>query len=100
MDFVSNDTASVLRVTCVDANSNPISLSGSTANLHWRDETGQPVDQAMTIEDAANGICKYQFATGELFAPGMSFEVEITDGTGKKLTNVDLIAVTVRKELA
>lgn len=100
MDFVSNDTASVLRVTCVDANSDPINLTGSTVNLHWRDETGLSVDQTMTIEDAANGVCTYQFDTGELFAPGMAFEVEITDTNGKKLTNVDLIAVTVRKELA
>jgi hypothetical protein len=100
MDFVSNDTASVLRVTCVDANEERINLSGASANLHWKDETGQAIDKEMTIEDAANGVCTYQFGEGELFSPGMSFEVEITDVDSKKLTNVDLIAVTVRKALA
>jgi hypothetical protein len=100
MDFVSNDTASVLRVTCVDANEERINLAGASANLHWKDETGQSIDKAMTIEDAANGVCTYQFGEGELFSPGMSFEVEITDVNEKKLTNVDLIAVTVRKALA
>ena len=54
----------------------------------------------MTVVSAAAGTCSYQFAESELFAPGMAFEVEITDVSGKKLTNIDVIAVTVREQIA
>ena len=97
-DFVSNDTGSSLSVPCADSNG-PIDLAGCTVNLHWIDETGTAVTKEMTIDDSQAGICSYKFITGELFAPAMSFEVEITDAGGFKITSLDLIAVTVRKEL-
>lgn len=98
-DFVSNDTASTLLVTCVDDAGAVINLSGATVNLHWQDETGTVQDKAMTVVDEAAGECSYKFGAGELFAPGMAFEVEITDAMGFKLTNIDLITATVRAQL-
>jgi hypothetical protein len=67
--------------------------------MRWKDEVGEAQTKAMTVSDAAAGECTYQFGDGELFSPGMSFEVEITDISGKKLSNVDLISVTVREQL-
>lgn len=98
-DFVAKDTASTLRVTCVDDSDAAVDLSGCTVSIRWKDEIGTVQTQAMTVSDATAGICTYQFGTDELFAPGMSFEVEITDSSGKKLSNVDLISVTVREQL-
>lgn len=99
-DFVSGDTASTLLVTCQDDSGTAINLSGAAVNLHWKDEEGTALVKAMTVVSASVGTCSYQFATGELFAPGMAFEVEITDVSGKKLTNIDVIAVTVREQIA
>ena len=98
-DFVAKDTASTLRVGCVDDSKTAIDLTGCTVNLRWKDEVGDVQTQAMTVSDAAAGVCTYQFGDGELFSPGMSFEVEIVDISGKKLSNVDLISVTVREQL-
>ena len=98
-DLVAGDTASTLAVTCVDDTGTAIDLSGCTVNLRWKDEVGEVQTQAMTVSDAAGGVCTYQFGEDELFSPGMAFEVEITDISGKKLSNVDLISVTVREQL-
>lgn len=98
-DFVAGDTASSLAVTCVDDTGAPIDLSGCTVNIRWKDEVGTVQTKAMTVSNAAAGECTYQFGDNELFAPGMSFEAEITDGSNKKLSNVDLISVTVREQL-
>lgn len=98
-DFVAKDTASTLRVTCVDDSGTAMDLSGCSANIRWKDDVGEVQTKAMTISDATAGECTYQFGEDELFAPGMSFETEITDSSGKKLSNVDLISVTVREQL-
>lgn len=98
-DFVAGDTASTLAVTCVDDSGAAIDLTGCTANLRWKDEVGTVQTKAMTVSNATAGECTYQFSDGELFSPGMSFEAEITDSAGKKLSNVDLISVTVREQL-
>lgn len=98
-DFVSNDTGSSLSVPCVDASESAIDLTACTVALHWIDQTGVAVSRSMTVDDAEGGICSYKFAEGELFAPAMSFEVEITDGGGFRITCLDLLTVTVRAQL-
>ena len=98
-DFVAGDTASSLEVTCADDSGAAVDLTGCAVNMRWKDEVGVVQTKAMTVSDAAAGICTYQFGEDELFSPGMSFEVEITDIGGKKLSNVDLISVTVREQL-
>jgi hypothetical protein len=99
-DFVSGDTGSTLLVTCTDDAGEVINISGSTVKIRWKEAAGTVAEKDMTVTDGAAGECSYKFAAGELFAPGMAFEIEITDSGSFKLTNVDLIAVTVRKELA
>ena len=98
-DFVSSDTGSTLLVTCTDDAGEVINLASSTVKLRWQEAVGTIADKTMTIVDAAAGTCSYKFLDGELFYPAMAFEVEITDSSGFKLSNVDLIAVNVRKQL-
>jgi hypothetical protein len=98
-DFVSSDTGSTLLVTCTDDAGTAINLAGCTVKLHWQEAAGTVADKTMTVVSAAAGTCSYKFLTGELFAPGMAFEVEITDASGFKLSNVDLITVNVRAQL-
>lgn len=96
---MAGDTASSLAVACVDDSGTAIDLTGCSVNLRWKDEVGAVQTKAMTVSDATAGECTYQFGADELFSPGMSFEVEIEDISGKKLSNVDLISVTVREQL-
>jgi hypothetical protein len=98
-DFVSNDTGSTLLVACTDDTGAAINLAGATVKLHWVGEDGVIANKSMTVVSAAAGTCSYKFGSGELFAPGMEFEVEVTDSDGFKLTNVDLITEPVRKRL-
>lgn len=99
-DFVTGDTGSSLSVPCTDSNGDVIDLTGCSVELHWKDASGAAVVRNMTIDDETGGICSYKFADGEIFAPAMSFEVQITDAGGFIITTPDLMTVTVRKELA
>lgn len=99
-DFVSNDTGSTLLVTCKDASGAAINLTGATVKLRWKGLTGTVADKTMTIVTPASGICSYKFLADELIAPAMAFEIEITDSGAFKLSNPDLITVTVREQIA
>ncbi len=98
-DLVSGDTGSTLLVTCTDDSGAVIDLTSCTIKLRWQEAAGTVSDKTMTVVSAASGTCSYKFLTGELFAPAMSFEVEITDGLGFKLSNVYLINVIVRTQM-
>ena len=98
-DFVSGDTGSTLLVTCTDDAGVAIDLTGATIHLRWQEAAGTVSDKTMSIVSAVAGTCSYKFLTGELFAPGMAFELEVTDALGFKLSNVDLITVIVRAQL-
>jgi len=101
-DFVAGDTGSVLRVTCVnDDDDSAIDLTGATVALQWiRRSDGALQSKTMTIVTAASGICSYQFATGELEAPSMRFEVKITDSGSKVIRSLDPLEVDVRTAFA
>jgi hypothetical protein len=100
-EFVAGDSGSKLSVTCTDnALQTAINLTGSSVNLKWENEAGAMVTKAMTIDNAATGVCSYQFAVGELFAPAMTFELEITTASGKIISNLDLIDISVRAKLS
>lgn len=100
VDLVTGDTGSILTVTCNDsAAGTAINLTGATVKVRWEDATGVLVLKTMTIENASGGIASYQFASGEIFAPKMKFEIEITDAGGKIVTNLALIELTVREQL-
>lgn len=99
-DFVSNDTGSVLNVTCKDkATALPLNLTGFTINLCWINQAAVLVTKAMTIATPAAGLAKYQFLANELFAPTMIFEVRVFDPLGKLVTSLDPIIVSVRQGL-
>lgn len=99
VDLVTGDTGSKLTVNCKDKTGSIISLTGSTVKLYWLDVNGSLVSRNMTIENAANGIVSYIFAANEIFAPKMIFEVEITDASGKIVTCLDKITLTVREQI-
>ena len=57
--------------------------------------------KTMTIRGVAtDGIVFYRFLAGELIAPQMKFEVEITDSGGFVLHSLELIREAVREALA
>lgn len=99
--LVEGDTGSKLRVTCKDNDTGlPIDLTGATVNLQWKNNASALVTVAMTIIDAVNGIVEYQFLTGQIEPTKMSFQVRITDGSGKITKSLDLLSLNVRRALA
>jgi len=99
LEFVENDTGSVLRVTCVDNDTDAaINLTGATVRLRWRHHNGDVTSKTMNIVTAASGIVEYQFASGELWRGTRSFEVEIADAQGKVITSITRLVATVHKE--
>jgi hypothetical protein len=100
-DLVAGDTGSVIQITCIDkATQQALDLTGSTVDIHWEDSTGTLVSHQMQIVSAINGQVKYQFGVNELFAPSMSFEIVVTNASGKTLSNTTLLNVNVRDKLA
>jgi len=99
-DLVTGDTGSILQVTCKDNDtSTAINLTGSTVKARWEDATGAVVTKTMTVTTAASGIAQYQFLTGEIIAPKMKIEIEITDSGSKVVSNLALIELLVREQL-
>ena len=100
-ELVTGDTGSVLRITCKDNDTEAaIDLTGSTVRLRWEDDTGTVQTRTMTIVTAASGIVSYQFVTDEIIYGTMKFEVEITDSGGYKISNLALISIKTREQLA
>ena len=98
--FVEGDTGSSYEISLIDNNDNtPVDLTTATATLHWRNKTGVYESRVMTTVSAAGGKVVYTFATGELFAPTMVFEVTIADIAGHTVTSIDPITETVRSRL-
>lgn len=99
-DFVTGDTGSKLEVTCKDSDTGvAVSLTGATVRLKWVSD-GDVEARIMTVTSASGGVAEYQFAAGELEAPAMRFDVEITDASGYVRTAVDIVRIAVRPEVA
>ena len=98
-DLVTGDTGSKLVISCKDSSTQAIDLTGSTVRLIWEGEDGTLKTPTMDIVDAALGVVSYQFAAGEIFAPKMVFEVEVTDSAGQIVTCVDKFQLIVREQL-
>lgn len=99
-DLVSNDTGSTLRVTCKDNDTQAvINLTGATVKFRWEKQDGTLALRTATVTDAAGGIAEYKFLTGEIEAPRMKVEVEITDSSGFIVTNLELEELSVRQRL-
>lgn len=99
-DFVTGDTGSTLQVTCKDRDSGAIiDLTGATVRLRWKDAADVTVTKVMTVTAPLTGVAKYTFGTGELIAPRMRMEVEITDSSAKVITTLSTIDVLVREQI-
>jgi hypothetical protein len=99
-DLVTGDTGSKLVVTITDSDTGAaVDLTSCTVRFRWADAAGAIVNRTATILNPANGKAEYQFAAGEIIAPEMQIEVEVTDGTGAVVTGTELIKLTVREEL-
>lgn len=99
-DLVTGDTGSVLSITVLDSDTGLAKdLTACSVIFRWEGETGTVVNKTATISDAANGVVQYQFSAGEIFAPKMRVEVEVTDGAGFIVTGTDLITLQVREQL-
>jgi hypothetical protein len=99
-DLVTGDTGSRLVCTVKDKSTGTArNLTGAAVKLRWRDNDRVVVTKTATVTDAAGGVCEYVFGAGEIIAPSMKIEVEVTDNTGKVTTSVDTIDLTVREEI-
>ena len=93
-DLVTGDTLPILRVTVKDENGDAFDMTGMTVKFRWLDSLGTVVEVAATpLVDVAS----YQFLAGEIFAPQMRIEMEITNAEGKTLTGGSLIILNVRE---
>lgn len=101
-DLVTGDTGSQFKMVCKDRSTGAVmDLTGCVINLHWLDAADTPVSRAMQIEgDPALGTVSYLFLAGEIFAPEMVFEVEVTNSGGRKLTSNNPIRLRVRRQIA
>lgn len=95
-DLVTGDTLTTLKVSVKDETGVAFDMTGMTAVFRWEDATGVIVSRNATI---SSDKVSYQFATGEIFAPKMKIELEITNGAGKVVTATDLIVLNVRESL-
>ena len=99
-DLVTGDTGSKLIVTITDSDTGAVvDLTSCTVRFRWEDATGAIATRTAAIPTPANGKAEYQFAAGEIIAPEMRIEVEVTDGTGAVVTGTELIKLSVREEL-
>lgn len=105
IDLVEDDTGTVLHCTVRNKKPvAPIDLTGATVTLRWTINGGSPVQQTMTIVDAAAGRVSYQFGAGELAVPigetsALRLNVVVTDAGGKVLTQITPITYTIRKKI-
>lgn len=94
-DLVTGDTLPTLYVAVKDLSGAAYDLTGHTAVFRW-DDGGTIIEKAASV---ANNVASYQFAAGEIFAPKMRIELEITNAAGKIITAPSLIELSVREQL-
>lgn len=105
MDFVSNDTNSVLVIPCKDQNGDPITLTGYTVTLRWRYIPNGPMTESASMTNANQttypGQCSYRWAAGELQAPNIYYDAVITDNSsGRFVTQLDEVTLSIRDKAA
>lgn len=103
----SGDTSPSIQYTLYEPDgSTPVDLTSSTVNFHMRlkGSTAAPaVDASATLVDAANGVVRYDWASGDTATAGEhEAEFEVTFQTGKVETfpNRGFIRVIVSEALA
>jgi len=97
VQFVENDTGSVLQVTCTDDDTGAvIDLTGAVLILRYKIKTALAVEKTMVITPpATNGIATYQFLSGELTPGPFRGEVQITDA-GVVTTSLNDIELDIK----
>jgi hypothetical protein len=81
----------VLNFIVNDGQGNPVDLSGATFQFlvqQANDPTGTnlPVSGAVTVDNAAEGMCHYTVAEGDFVVPGKYLAQLVILGTGSQVT--------------
>lgn len=102
--LIQHDTATTLKITCLDQDNAPISLAGSNVTLQLKLNNHATSEKQMTIVDAAKGIVQYQFSgengVYDLNEPGMiQYRVQILFPDGSVLTSSQTEQMTILKTL-
>lgn len=98
--FVQENELVKLVVTCVDSLGVVINLTGCTAQIRWKTSDGTIVDKDMSIESAVEGKASYQFQTGELTPPTMTYEVTVTTPGDVIMSSLTAEVLGVRARLS
>lgn len=97
------DTSAGLRYTLLPS---PISLAGATVvfSMRLRGLTVPKIARAAAvIEDAANGVVRYDWQAGDTDTPGLyeaEFEVTYADGAVETFPNSDWIIIRIEGDIA
>ena len=99
-----NDTSPAIQATLKDANGSAIDLTGADVVMHMKSVNGVlKVSEEMTIVDAANGVVKYDWVTGDTDTVGtyyVEFQVTYADLTIETFPNDDKAVILIKPELA
>ena len=92
-----------LELSLQQANGTPINLS-HVDYVKWlmKDESELKIDEHVTIVDAAYGMIKYEWKTGDTDDPGNflgEFEITYNDGTKLTVPNDEYITVIILEDL-
>lgn len=107
--FVAGDTASELRVACLDNQSRlPIDLTDRAVKLRFKTVSDGPVpvdpaivERTMAVQSPENaGIASYVFSGSELVSGEMFVDVQVEDGGGNILTSLRTLRFLVGTKLA
>jgi hypothetical protein len=82
--YVENDTLPEVQCTYTDTDGNAIDITGYTFEIHV--QYAVPLSNAGVIVDAANGIFKFEWGSGDIQSGTWNAEIQITDAGGKILT--------------
>jgi hypothetical protein len=99
-----NDTSPAIQATLKDATGSNVNLNGCVVVMHMKSASGVlKVSEEMTIVDAANGIVKYDWVTGDTDTVDtyyVEFQVTYADLTVETFPNDDRAVILVKSELA
>tara|TARA_B110000503_G_scaffold131136_1_gene205321 strand:- start:71 stop:391 length:321 start_codon:yes stop_codon:yes gene_type:complete len=99
-----NDTSPAIQATLKDATGSNVNLTGADVVMHMKSASGVlKVSEEMTIVDAANGIVKYDWVTGDTDTVDtyyVEFQVTYADLTVETFPNDDRAIILVKSELA
>lgn len=101
VEFVAGDTGSKLVMTCKDKGTGDlIDLTGLTVRLKYKIAGGELQTKAMSVQSPATaGKAEYLFLGNELVDGEMVGEVEIEDGNGKIVTQVNPFRLAIRPKV-